>query len=263
MWSLIEEPRNLSREFISLDAVIRNKVIMMNRALDSKQLREAYKYRDPIRTKNSLALEGTKITEDNIETIYNGGSTINVNTNTFLEAVNMKSAIDIMYYYLDRGQNLTEGIMLRLHLTLSNGLLDSNNSGKYRDCVVTIGRGNYQVAAINQTNKLVKQLFNVLYTIRSPLLRATFFSYTLVSIHPFKDYNGRLSRLCESYILMQSGYPSITIDGENRTKYMRLIRDAQESGHKVNWEYTKWIGEIILETIDSVLYSSPEHTELF
>lgn len=261
MWNRVESPGNIPRDVVSLNAVTKNKVKMLNKMLDQKQLRQAYMRGDSERLKNSLALEGTYLTDEDMATIYSGGVPKNIRSRDgLMEALNIKSATELIYELLDDGVGFSEDVMLRLHRVLATGLLDRHNTGSYRNCMVTIGRGMYQVAAINQTSKLMKQLFEVIEEIDYSPVRASFFSYTLVSIHPFKDYNGRLSRLCESYILMSQGYPPITIFSEERETYMTLIRDSQETGEMTSWGYTRLITNKVSEIVDNLLYCNPEYT---
>lgn len=82
--------------------------------------------------------------------------------NVLMEAVNMSKAIDTMYDFIYSGVDFSEDVLLKFHSIFSNNLLDLDNSGRYRNCMVSIGNGNYQVAQINQIGKLMKELFRQL-----------------------------------------------------------------------------------------------------
>ncbi|KAG8455690.1 hypothetical protein GDO86_001761 [Hymenochirus boettgeri] len=67
-----------------------------------------------------------------------------------------------------------------------------------------------------------------------PVEFAALAHYKLVYIHPFVDGNGRTSRLLMNVILMQAGYPPITIRKEQRSEYYHVLEMANEgdwSGH--------------------------------
>ncbi|MGM0867487.1 MAG: Fic family protein [Bacillota bacterium] len=50
-----------------------------------------------------------------------------------------------------------------------------------------------------------------------------FKNHTL-SIHPFSDGNGRVSRICMNFILMKHGYPPAIIQKEERIDYLNCSR---------------------------------------
>lgn len=61
-----------------------------------------------------------------------------------------------------------------------------------------------------------------------PVELAAIFHHKLVSIHPFQDGNGRVSRLCMNLILMKFGYPPAVIRREEREDYLRSLESADE-----------------------------------
>jgi Fic family protein len=78
-----------------------------------------------------------------------------------------------------------------------------------------------------------------------PLIRAAIFVYEFLSIHPFQDGNGRLSRLLTTLLLMKSGYVwieyvSFEHEIEYRKKeYYKKLMDAQRSRPDEN--ITEWV----------------------
>lgn len=66
-----------------------------------------------------------------------------------------------------------------------------------------------------------------------PLVKCALFAYEFVSIHPFQDGNGRLSRLLSSLLLLKHGYKwiqyvSFEHEIESRkTEYYRVLRSCQ------------------------------------
>jgi Fic family protein len=77
------------------------------------------------------------------------------------------------------------------------------------------------------------------------LIKAAAFAYEFLSIHPFQDGNGRLSRLLSTLLLMQSGYlwvqyVSFEREIENRkTEYYSVLRSGQ--AQRPNENITEWI----------------------
>jgi Fic family protein len=78
-----------------------------------------------------------------------------------------------------------------------------------------------------------------------PLVKCSLFMYEFVSIHPFQDGNGRLSRLLASLLLLKHGYKwiqyvSFEHEIESRkTEYYRVLRNCQ--AQRPNEEVSEWI----------------------
>ena len=78
-----------------------------------------------------------------------------------------------------------------------------------------------------------------------PLVKCALFTYEFVSIHPFQDGNGRLSRLLSSLLLLKNGYNwvqyvSFEHEIENRkTEYYRVLRSCQ--AQRPNEDITDWV----------------------
>jgi len=78
-----------------------------------------------------------------------------------------------------------------------------------------------------------------------PLVKCALFAYEFVSIHPFQDGNGRLSRLLASLLLLKHGYKwiqyvSFEHEIESRkTEYYRVLRNCQ--AQRPNEEVSEWI----------------------
>lgn len=77
------------------------------------------------------------------------------------------------------------------------------------------------------------------------LVKCALFAYDFVSIHPFQDGNGRLSRLISTLLLLKHGYKwiqyvSFEHEIESRkTEYYRVLRNCQ--AQRPNEDVTEWI----------------------
>jgi Fic family protein len=78
-----------------------------------------------------------------------------------------------------------------------------------------------------------------------PLVKCALFAYDFVSIHPFQDGNGRLSRLISTLLLLQNGYKwiqYISFEHEiesRKTEYYRVLRSCQ--AQRPNENVTEWV----------------------
>ena len=78
-----------------------------------------------------------------------------------------------------------------------------------------------------------------------PLIKAALFCYDFVSIHPFQDGNGRMSRLLASLILLKKGYKwiqYISFEHEIESRkgdYYRKLMECQKQ--RPNEDVTPWV----------------------
>ena len=60
-----------------------------------------------------------------------------------------------------------------------------------------------------------------------------------VTIHPFRDGNGRISRLMMNFVLKKHGYPLINLDSGKRNPYFKALEKSQVN--KKENRFVKWI----------------------
>jgi Fic family protein len=78
-----------------------------------------------------------------------------------------------------------------------------------------------------------------------PLISCATFAYDFLSVHPFQDGNGRLSRLLTTLLLLKSGYKWIeyvSFEHEiesNKKTYYQVLRNCQ--AQRPNEDITNWI----------------------
>ncbi|MCK6639435.1 MAG: Fic family protein [Bacteroidia bacterium] len=81
--------------------------------------------------------------------------------------------------------------------------------------------------------------------ITPPLIKSAIFVYDFLSIHPFQDGNGRLSRLLGTLLLLKNGYPwieyvSFEHEIENRkAEYYRVLVECQ--GNRPGENVSPWL----------------------
>lgn len=78
-----------------------------------------------------------------------------------------------------------------------------------------------------------------------PLVKCALFSYEFVSIHPFQDGNGRLSRLLATLLLRKHNYhwiQYVSLEHEiehQKNEYYRILRSCQ--ANRPNEDVTEWV----------------------
>lgn len=89
-----------------------------------------------------------------------------------------------------------------------------------------------------------------------PVEYAAIAHYKLVVIHPFYDGNGRTSRLLMNLILMQAGFPPVTIQVGDRAKYYETL---EEGNHGDLRSFIRFIAECTERTLDEFLLATVEN----
>lgn len=77
----------------------------------------------------------------------------------------------------------------------------------------------------SEMDRLVK-IFNDELNSSHVLVKAAFLHHAFVQIHPFQDGNGRIARLLASFVLIKEGLFPLSIDRDERTKYIDALESA-------------------------------------
>lgn len=104
---------------------------------------------------------------------------------------------------------------------------------------------------LNKTNAEL-DLFYKNKSKKHALELAAQFHIDFVSIHPFYDGNGRMSRILTNILLMSCGLPAIVVKDEHKQAYYRLLADIQAYGGKEDLFY-EFLAQRVLETQKLVL----------
>ena len=81
----------------------------------------------------------------------------------------------------------------------------------------------------------------------NPIVRAAMAHLHVTSIHPFRDGNGRVSRIVQSLVLAREGLMSPEFSsieeylGENTPAYYAALREVQAGGYRPERDATSWI----------------------
>ena len=183
-------------------------------------------------TYDSNAIEGSSLALEDTNLILNEGLVPEGKTlREVNEAKNHKEAIDFINSY--KGE-VNELFILKLHSIILKDISEKF-AGRYRENPVRIFKSDVSFPDYEKVPQLVKNLAywyklnkNKMHTFEL----AVVFSMKLVSIHPFVDGNGRISRLLMNFILKKKGYPWLNIYMKQRAEYLKAVRNANDENYK-------------------------------
>ena len=92
-----------------------------------------------------------------------------------------------------------------------------------------------------------------------PIEFAALAHYRLVVIHPFYDGNGRTSRLLMNLILMQWGFPPVSIEVTDRLKYYEKLEEGNKGDIR---PFIRFIASCAERTLDEYLSVTVEDYNL-
>jgi Fic family protein len=168
---------------------------------------------------NTNAIEGNTLTYEETDSVLRGKIPPKARKKDIKEAKNMKKCIDFIFDY--KGE-IDERMVLKLHLIEMEGVL--SDAGRYRSVNVRVG--NYFPPVFSEVPQKMIEFFAWYEQVRKmlhPFELAALVHLKFVKIHPFRDGNGRISRLLMNFVLLKNGYPLLNIfDSEKMLYYLVL-----------------------------------------
>jgi Fic family protein len=199
-------------------------------------------------TYNSNAIEGNTLTFGETHFFLREGLTSEGRPlKDFLEAKNHAEAIDVLADTVREKPPLSEFFIKSLHAILLKGVettIAKNMNGEYIQKKLHAGEYKKQPNHVllssgefhkycdpllvpDEMQKLLKW-FNSEETKKlSAIEKAGLLHFKFVTIHPFDDGNGRISRLLMNLTLMQSGFPPCIIKNKHRKEYINILEKIQ------------------------------------
>ena len=106
-------------------------------------------------------------------------------------------------------------------------------AGRYRQLDVKAAGTNYLYPAHYLLSQLMNEFIDWLNSEQAqklhPIEYATTAHYRFVSIHPFRDGNGRTARLLMNLLLIRAGYPIVIISNAKRNDYINALAYGQQN----------------------------------
>lgn len=209
---------------------------------------------------SSTRIEGGTLTDKEIEELLNNVKITKLKTRDEQEVIGYYDTLEIIYENYENIR-LTENYIKQLHQNLLRySDKDTRHRGQYKSLsnkVVANYPGGIQKVIFNTTDvHLVENKMRNLINWTNeqfekkeihPLIILSNFVYEFLSIHPFQDGNGRLSRLVTTLILMQQDYMFIQyVSFENliekaKKEYYQALMEGQKNRNKENENISKWV----------------------
>jgi len=183
-------------------------------------------------TYTSNALEGNTLTKSETALVVEKGITIGGKTmREHLEAINHVYALDFIYQLASLTKDaITLQDIRSIHSLILKGI-DDTNAGKIRTILVRIKGVDVALPEPFLLDELLEEYIKWLHTTtQHPVLVALDAHLKFVTIHPFVDGNGRTARLIMNLLLLQTGYPVLSIKPEERLAYINALAKAQTTG---------------------------------
>ena len=204
----------------------------------------------------STRIEGSRLSDEEVEVLLREIDIKKLEDRDTQEVVGYFETLDIISESYNEIR-ITENELKNLHnILLRYSKKDEWHKGDYKqisnEVEATLPDGTKQIIfktteAGYPTQDAMRQLIDW-YTNDDqthPLVKCALFAYDFVSIHPFQDGNGRLSRLIAMLLMLKNGYKwiqyvSFEHEIENRkNEYYRVLRRCQ--AQRPNEDVTSWV----------------------
>jgi Fic family protein len=211
----------------------------------------------------STSIEGNKLAEFQVGKVLSGMS-VSADQRSIQEVKNYQEAIKEVESLAQEPGHLTINKILHLHKILMKGLLPEEKQGQWRTgpiyVVDDMGDGREQLRYEGPPADKVLFLINELLTWLEhagkeklhPVLKAGIFHLQFVSIHPFPDGNGRMTRLLTQYILYKANWDFrkiIVLEdfyNSDRQEYYNAENEIQGNKYHEGQDQTPWLDYFVL-----------------
>ncbi|MFH1566171.1 MAG: Fic family protein [bacterium] len=149
---------------------------------------------------------------------------------------------------LDHKKDLNLQIVLKWHLELMKETA-RDIAGKTRTHDVAIAQSKFKPPMHLELDTLLKEFFDWYNKENKkihPVELAALVHLKFVTIHPFTDGNGRISRLMMNFVLKKSGFPMLDIPHIKRDSYYNALERSQVNKDEnifIQWFFRRYLGE--------------------
>jgi Fic family protein len=226
----------------------------------SKHLKELKKIATVESIGSSTRIEGATLSDAEVEKLLKSVKVTRLDTREQQEVVGYYEALEVI---LDNYQDLelSERYIHQLHgILLKHSGKDQSHKGQYKtlsnQVVANYPDGKQRIIFRTTDPSLTsKEMEELLIWTKErmkkadmhPVMITATFVYEFLSIHPYQDGNGRLSRLLTTLLLMQQKYEFVQyvsfehIIEERKEDYYMALMEGQKNRYKKTEKIDKWI----------------------
>ncbi len=188
---------------------------------------------------NNNSLEGSTITSDETESIYDTGTILTNGEKAIVlkDATETKNHFTLFKYMLDTiDEPLTEDLIKKYHFILKNGTLKDDeigiiNIGEYKSLKNFVG--NITTSLPKNVPDDMKKLLSWYNKINNKTIEDIIeFHVRFEKIHPFQDGNGRVGRMIMFRECLVNDIMPFYIEERNKSFYIRGIKEYQTNNEK-------------------------------
>lgn len=210
----------------------------------------------------STSIEGNKLAEYQVDKVLSGMS-VSADQRSIQEVKNYQKALQEVEKLAEDKGPITIHQILNLHKVLMEGLVEPEKCGNWRSgsiyVIDDLGDGREHLRFEGPEAQKVVFLINelLLWLVHTekeklhPVLRAGIFHLQFVTIHPFADGNGRMTRLLTTLILYKSGWDFRKIlvledfYNRDRQEYYNAENEVQGQKYHEGEDMTSWLDYFI------------------
>jgi Fic family protein len=189
-------------------------------------------------THHSTAIEGNTLSQSETQIVLEKGITIGGHSlREHLEVIGHRDALEFVIRLANNSEAISERSIRELHSLVMRGQ-EHEEGGAYRTLNVMAAGTEYRYPDSLHVPSLMQDYVAWLNTATDlhPVLWASEAHLRFVTIHPFRDGNGRVGRLLLNLALMRFGYPMAVIRNEQRTHYIEALAQAQTAHNRAALE---------------------------
>ncbi|MEQ8811360.1 MAG: Fic family protein [Imperialibacter sp.] len=226
----------------------------------SKHLKELRKIATIESIGSSTRIEGATLTDAEVEKLLRSVKITKLTTRAQQEVVGYYETLQVILdNYTDLA--LSERYIHQLHgMLLKHSAKDQRHKGQYKtlsnQVVANYPDGTqrtiFRTTEPSLTSREMEELLNwtderLTKADMHPVMITAVFVYEFLSIHPYQDGNGRLSRLLTTLLLLHQGYGFVQyvsfehIIEERKEDYYGALMEGQKNRYKKTEKIDRWI----------------------